>query len=73
MAFHFVEDANEEYEPLVVDMERIRMDLLGLLDVLIVYILLWDDVELFGVQTRPLVTRDTLVYFLYFWENFILT
>lgn len=26
MAFHFVEDANEEYEPLVVDRERIRMD-----------------------------------------------
>ena len=40
MAFHFVEDANEEYEPLVVDMERIRMDLLGLLDVLIVYTLM---------------------------------
>ena len=35
MAFHFVEDANEEYEPLVVDRERIRMDPMGLLDFVI--------------------------------------
>ena len=35
MAFHFVEDANEEYEPLVVDTERIRMDPMGLLDFVI--------------------------------------
>lgn len=31
MAFHFVEDANEEYEPLVVDRERIRMDPIGII------------------------------------------